>query len=186
MSGKNLVRNKNIATKYWLNLAAKDWLLWLDSDLTWTTEGLTRLLTTAEEKGPSIISGLGFQWSGNRIYPGFFRGYDKDGNLTIGGNERVDFSRDEPFRISAAGGGCMLIHREVLEVVEAQPHVEGYPWFFSGTNSMGGPTGYATLLSEVAIDKGYDVWLEPRFEVAHLEEIVVTSEFYDRWWEAKT
>jgi len=182
-SGKNLVRNKNVATQYWLDTRNGDWLLWLDSDLSWTQEGLAQLLETADEKGPSIISGLGFQWSGSKIYPGFFAGYDKDGTLTIGGdNERIDYPRDTAFKIPAAGGGCMLIHHEVFQAIKELPHTESYPWFFSGTDANGKVTGYAQQVSEGAKRKRYDVWCEPRFEVVHYEPIAVTSEFYDKWW----
>ena len=182
MSGKNLVRNKNIATKWWLASSKKDWLLWVDSDIEWTQEGLNQLLATADEKGPSIVSGLGFHWSGGVIYLGFFTGRNSRGELAIESNTHHDFPRDEPFKILAAGGGCMLIHRDVLWAVEKRPHIEGYPWFFSGTNKDGGPTGYATLLSEGTVAEGYDIWLEPRFGFKHFEPVAITADLYDRWW----
>ena len=182
MSGKNLVRNKNIATKWWLASRKKDWLFWVDSDIEWTQEGLDQMLDTADEKGPGIISGLGFHWSGVTPYLGFFNGRNSKGELAIEAGVHHDIPRDKPFKIVAAGGGCMLIHRDVLWAVEGRPHNEGYPWFYSATNAAGGPTGYATLLSEGAAAEGYDIWVEPRFEFKHYEPVAITRELYDRWW----
>ena len=182
MSGKNLVRNKNTATKWWLANSKKDWLLWVDSDLEWTQEGLNQLLATADEKGPSIVSGLIFQWSGSTLYPGFWIGRNSQGELVVETNTHYDFPRDEPFKIIAAGGGCILIHRDVLRAVEKRPHVEGYPWFFSGTTADGKQRGYARFLSEGAVAEGYDIWLEPRLELKHFEPMAITADLYDRWW----
>ncbi len=181
-SGKNLVLHKNIATQFWLDSSDKDWLLWVDSDLSWTQEGLTQLLETADEKGPSIVSGLVFQWSGTSLYPGFFVGRTSLGDLAIQANSWCEFPRDEPFKVPATGGGCVLIHREVLLAVEARPHTEGYPWYLSLTRADGKPGGYTAQLSEGASAEGYAIWVEPRSEFTHFEPVPITSELYDRFW----
>ena len=182
MSGKNLVRNKNLATQYWLDNKKKDWLLWLDADISWTTEGLSQLLATADDIGPSIMSGLAYQWSGSAIYPSFFMETNSAGDVAINSSTHQTFPRDKPFKILAAGGGMMLIHREVFASIQELPHIPGYPWFYSGTRENGSPEGYAKPISKKARKLGYDVWVEPRFEVTHYEYVGLTDEHYDRWW----
>jgi len=183
MHGKNLVRNKNHATKWWLASSKKDWLFWVDSDMAWTPAGLERLLATADEKGPGIISGLAFHWANSEApYLGFYYLRDATGEPALDASTYLDFPRDEPFKVLASGGGMMLVHRDVLYAVEGRPHVEGYPWFFSNTKKTGDPTPYALQLFKGATAEGYDIWIEPRCEVDHIEPIAITSKTYDRWW----
>lgn len=89
-----------------------DWLLFLDSDMTFPPDTIERLLS----HNKPIVSGLCFkrQWPPR---PTIYRSLDADMNSV------ANLTEWDPLqKIDAAGCACLLIRREVLEAVPA-------PWF---------------------------------------------------------
>jgi len=180
MSAKRLVLNKNVATNWWLNNSTTDWLLWIDQDMGWEPEDIQHLLDTAEEKGPAVISALCFGYMNGQIYPGFF--VERDGNrLKAVVNQYMQYPKDEAFEVDGTGGGFMLLHRNIFQAMYNEPHLEGYPYFYAQMEN-GKPHGYAQFFCKLATDLGFKIWIEPRAEVKHHQDIPLTSYMYDRWW----
>lgn len=92
-----------------------DWLLILDTDESITPEAFDKLIAPAHEKDRPVIAGLYFAaWKSDTLYPMplpmIFRR-----NNTGRYNSVFDFPDDDVIPVDAAGTGCLLIHRSVLE-----------------------------------------------------------------------
>ena len=182
ISGKALVRNKNFATKNWYHNSKNDWLLWVDQDMGWEPNDLAQLFATADEKGPSIVSALCYGWMDGNMYPSFFVDRDENNLLLAVTGQHLGFPDDEAFEVPGTGGGFMLIHREILGKMLQEPHIPGYAFFFAEEAADGRSQGYSQYLCKLAADLGYAIWIEPRCEAKHYEEIAITTEMYKRWW----
>jgi hypothetical protein len=109
-----------------------DWLFMIDSDEAISLEDFDKLCDTAHEKARPFVAGVYFgAAAGPDIYPEpvplIFR--DADGNRY---NAITDYPPNSVIPITAAGTGCLLVHRSVFEAIRerATPH-QGprYCWF---------------------------------------------------------
>jgi GT2 family glycosyltransferase len=68
--------------------------------------------------------------------------------------------------VAAAGTGCMLIHRHVLEAIPK-------PWFEMGRTSDGGLTGEDLEWSKKLRDHGFKILLDADTRIGHIAQVVV-------------
>lgn len=106
-----------------------DWLFMIDSDEAITLEAFDKLLATAHETERPFVAGVYFgAANGPDIYPEpvplIFKNAEGNRYFPI-----VDFPEDSVIPITAAGTGCILVHRSVLEAIRerATPH-QGPRW----------------------------------------------------------
>ncbi len=83
---------------------------------------------------------------------------------------------NEPYKITAAGGGCLLVRKEVLVDV-------GYPWFENHYQEIFKNDGNGLRNGEdvdfcmKVVEKGYDIYAEPSVICKHYNQVDMT-EFY--------
>lgn len=108
-----------------------DWLFMIDSDEAITLEDFDKLVETAHDKLRPFVAGVYYgAANGPDIYPEpvplIFK--DAEGNRYF---PISDYPENAVIPITAAGTGCMLVHRSVFEAIQkrATPH-QGPRWCF--------------------------------------------------------
>lgn len=129
VEGGLLSRQRNEIAKHFLDEMTAEWLLMVDSDEQITPQAFDKLLSAAHADERPVVAGLYFgTWPGNLLpqpVPHLYRRAD-DGVSVV---PVMDYPRDQIIAIDAAGTGCILVHRRVLEAIreQADPH-EGRDW----------------------------------------------------------
>lgn len=130
-----LSKQRNRVVKQFLDGTKSDWLLLIDSDEQLTLEAFDKLLETAHDKERPIVAGLVFAGFGiegapyPKPVPAIFQDAP-EGFLPL-----YKYDKDSVFEIDAAGTGCLLIHRSVLEKMrETADKNQGtdWCWFWDG------------------------------------------------------
>jgi predicted O-methyltransferase YrrM len=146
-------------------------ILWVDDDNIPREKDLIKLI----EDDLPIVSGLYFRRA--EPYEPIIMVKRENGRGT---ERRPDLYRSKegkPFKIHSTGMGFMLIRREVIEKVKSL----GMPLF-----DIRGGFGEDIWFCNQCHGAGYDVWLDPRVEVAHLgEKVMVTGKTYDEFYNRK-
>jgi len=128
-----LSKQRNRLVKQFLETKS-DWLLMMDSDEQLPVSSFDKLVEAAHEKERPIVAGL--------VFASFETGYPypqpvptifqdaPEGFLPLN-----KYDKDSLFQVDAAGTGCLLIHRSVLEKMrdEADEHQgKDWCWFWDG------------------------------------------------------
>ena len=130
-----LSKQRNRVVKQFLDGTKSDWLLLIDSDEQLTLEAFDKLLETAHDKERPVVAGLVFAGFGiegapyPKPVPAIFQDAP-EGSLPL-----YKYDKDSVFEIDAAGTGCLLIHRSVLEKMrETADANQGtdWCWFWDG------------------------------------------------------
>lgn len=146
-----------------------DYVLWLDSDMVFAPDTLTRLLEHLRN-GKDIISGVYFRRTlpytpviFKELTPERDTGYD-------------DYPDNDVFTVAGAGFGCIAMKTEVLIKMAL---CEGN-WFT--------PEGkYGEDLSFCLRAKrcGYDIWCDSKIKCGHIGHAIITEEVYKMIGEPK-
>lgn len=129
VEGGLLSRQRNEIVKHFVDDMSAEWLLMLDSDEVITTQAFDKLVGAAHADERPVVAGLYFgTWPGNLLpkpVPHLYR-QAEDGVSVV---PVLDYPRDTLIDVDAAGTGCLLVHRSVLEAIRAsaEPH-EGHDW----------------------------------------------------------
>ena len=131
VEGGLLSRQRNEVVKGFLDKGSAQWLLMVDSDEILSVEAFDKLVAAAHEVDRPVVAGLYFGTVPNpegllaTPVPHFYRRAD-DGVMVT---PVVDYPHDRLVEIDAAGTGCLLVHRSVLEKIRdhADPS-EGDAW----------------------------------------------------------
>lgn len=128
-----LSKQRNRLVKQFLKTKS-DWLLMMDSDEQLPVSSFDKLIEAAHEKDRPVIAGLvfasfdtGFPYP--KPVPTIFQDAP-EGFLPLN-----NYDKDSLFQIDAAGTGCLLIHRSVLEAIrdDADQHQgTDWCWFWDG------------------------------------------------------
>lgn len=162
----NAARTRN--GNYFLQSGA-EYALLLDSDMIWRPSDIVRLRRTARELGAKIVSGLYFGQQYGRLIPiAYAQPPDKQTLLPYA----VVPSMSEPFKVDGAGGGCLLVHRDVYKAVaETTKGTTAYLWqediYNPATDTQMGEDLVFCLRAKEA---GFDTWVEPRAIFGHLKK----------------
>ena len=130
-----LSKQRNRVVKQFLDGTKSDWLLLIDSDEQLSLEAFDKLLETAHDKERPVVAGLVFAGFGiegapyPKPVPAIFQDAP-EGFLPL-----YKYDKDSVFEIDAAGTGCLLIHRSVLEKMRETADVNqgtDWCWFWDG------------------------------------------------------
>jgi len=130
-----LSKQRNRVVKQFLDGTKSDWLLLIDSDEQLTLEAFDKLLETAHDKERPVVAGLVFAGFGiegapyPKPVPAIFQDAP-EGFLPL-----YKYDKNSVFEIDAAGTGCLLIHRSVLEKMRETADKNQGPdwcWFWDG------------------------------------------------------
>lgn len=162
-------RSRNVIVKNFLDEVKTPWLLLVDSDERLPLDAFFTLIDTAHDKERPIVAGL--------VFAAFF---DNQDNLrpvptlyrmteTLGLQPIDDYPINSVIEVDAAGTGCLLIHRSVLERMreEATPNQgKDWAWFVEGAIE-GTYFGEDLLFSKRLKSMGYTIHAHTGAILAH-------------------
>jgi len=154
-----------------------EWILWMDSDMTFPKETLVELFRVAEEKNTKMVTGIYYQRKNQNLPVLWSRG-DQTEHVGLSGmeNKRADVNKyvgafcfphpdkTEPFKVHAAGFGCVLVHRSVFEVLDR-------PWF----KFLPGVCSEDFYFFVNAKEAGFDLWATPKLDLGHIGDAPIIT-----------
>lgn len=162
-----------------------EWIFWMDSDMVFDPDTLVKLFKVAEDKQAKMVTGIYYQRKGMNWPCLWSRGEDLENgektglgspksktNKYVGTFRIVHKDAKEPFKVHAAGFGCVLVHRSVFEVLPR-------PWF----TFLKGVCSEDFYFFVNAHDMGFDLWAEPSITLGHLGDSPVITK-HDFWEKA--
>lgn len=159
-SARNIICQQAIEGGY-------DYVLWLDSDMVFPTDILTKLLNDIE--GRDMVTGLYFR----RVTPFSPVLFSE---LSIKGNEckfsGVDNYPADIFEVAGAGMGCMLMRTEVLKKIAEE---EGPVWF-APMGNVGEDCAFAIR----ARRNGFKMYCDPNIKLGHVSHTIITEADYGK------
>lgn len=144
-----------------------DYILWLDSDMTFEPDTLERML--AEIKPETILTGLYFR----RVAPFHPVLFDKL-EVKEDGCEWSDFENipDKPFEVGGCGFGCVLMPIEAIVSVSLN-----FKQLFTPVHGMGEDLAFCWR----ARQSGFKIICDPSISLGHVGHTVVNRDFYDTY-----
>lgn len=140
-----------------------DYVLWLDSDMTFPQDMLVKMLEHMKDK--DIVSGIYFR----RVppyKPVLFSQVDPDADPSWIG---YDDYPSQPFELEGIGFGCVLMKTSVLCAIGL---TQG-SWF-SPVAGFGEDLSFCIR----ARNAGYKIWCDPSLACGHVSHTVITEGFY--------
>ena len=149
--------------------AEADYVLWLDSDMTFPENFLGRMMKTVQEKKIDFLSGLYFRRS-EPYSPVIFDKLEPVEN----GCSWTEFKEipKEIFKIGGCGFGGVLMSSDVILSVAAK-----FGRMFDPLPGMGEDLSFCWRAREC----GYDLWCDPSLEMGHVGTTVITRGFYEAY-----
>ncbi len=168
---------RNTLTETFLK-SPTEWMFWMDSDMTFPEDTLVKLFKVAEDKNAKMVTGIYYQRKGMNYPVLWSRGEElvesptKTGlgtsrsatNKYVGTFVFPHPDKKEPFKVHAAGFGCVLVHRSVFEVMPR-------PWF----QFLKGTCSEDFYFFVNAAELGFELWAEPTIDLGHIGDAPVIT-----------
>lgn len=132
-------RSRNVVVLNYLKQTKAEWILLVDSDERLPVEVFNLLCDTAHDKDRKVVSGLVFAAFFDaddllRPVPTIYRQTENEGLQAMD-----DYPINEVIEVAAAGTGCLLIHRSVIELMQKNSNVnQGTDWGWFVEGAIGG------------------------------------------------
>ena len=148
-----------------------EWSFWLDSDMLVPPDTIVELIKVAREKDAKIASGIYYQRKGKNYPVLWSRGTPLENGEISGDVERAKNNKyvgaftvpgqkcKEPFKVHAAGFGCILVHRNVFETLPK-------PWF----QFIHGVCSEDFYFLVNAKEAGFETWAVPSLRIGHMAD----------------
>lgn len=138
-------------------------LFLVDADVIMPQDGLMRMMKDEKD----IVTGLYFQ----RPFPHSPVAFKKSGDKYV---PFEDYKQNELNEIDAAGTGCLLIRREVLEKMKDKlPKQNGVPQFFTSHPGLSDDSYFF----EKAKETGFKTFVDTNVKCGHVEMVTI-GEFH--------
>lgn len=163
-AGSLVYTSRNELAKKALEFNA-DYVLWLDSDIVFQADILTRMLKDIE--GRDIITGLYFR----RVRP-FTPVLNKKLEMDEDGVVQFEDYEDYPddiFEIAGCGFGCVLMRTPILFAV-----FSSYGAPFTPVPGMGEDLSFCWRARQL----GYKIHCDPGIKLGHVGQQVISEDFY--------
>lgn len=167
--GSLIYDSRNRLAEYAVRIDA-DYILWLDSDMTFPPDVLERMMKVMDEnKDIDILTGLYFRRS-TPFTPVAFDVLETDekGELVF---ENMDDVPDGIREVAGCGFGCVLMKTDCLFDIAGK---EGPVWFSPLAN-----VGEDCAFCMRARKYGYKIYIDPSIEFGHMGYAAVTRQFYE-------
>ncbi len=167
---------RNQITKYAIDKGGFDYILWLDSDMTFGPDLLEKLKADIEGEEDGIkkmaVTGLCF---GRRppFKPCIYKHLDvrKEGLLvTPECDPMYDYPRDSVFEVEACGFACVLMRLDMLEAMG----IYGVPFF--PVYGMGEDLTFCYRAKKLDMQ----FWCDSRLKIGHIMRVIVDEQFRDQ------
>jgi len=129
-SGGGITRGRNRAVHEFLTQTNDDWLLFIDSDMSFTVDDFNLIAHHAHERKAPVVGGLCFGLSG--FYAGPFPTIVPTMFMATGRGDYEplwDYPQSTMVEVDATGCAFLLIHRKVLEKVQKDSGLGRWSWF---------------------------------------------------------
>ncbi len=174
-SGPRIAVGRNSLVEHFLATGA-DWLVMLDTDMSFGPDAIDRLLQAAHPQDRPIVGGLAIAGGRDGWFP----------TLTVVTQEGVisritDYPPDQLVPVDATGAACLVIHRTVFEKL-AQEHAAPWQWFMEasyGEQAVGEDFTFG-LRARAA---GFPVYVHTGIPFGHCKEVTVTVDWWRNWIE---
>lgn len=173
-AGANLSQPRNNLVQLFMGFKA-EWLLMLDSDMTFPADGLDRLIDKADPHERPIVGGLCFGLeSDGKHTPTLFDVFKGPDGLPQVGRYR-EWEPDSLMRVAGTGTAFLLIHRRVFEAFDAFEAPEGATAFnkafpyFQETEYFDKPIGEDLTFCFRAGFLGFPVYVDTSLHVGHIK-----------------
>jgi hypothetical protein len=178
-----LSKQRNRVVKQFLEMTDSDWLLMLDSDEQLSLEAFDALCDTAHDKERPVVAGLVFAGFGvpGKTYPKPVPAIFQDspqGFLPL-----YKYDKNSVFEIDAAGTGCLMVHRSVLEKMRevADPNQgKDWCWFWDGPVN-GDWIGEDLLFSRRIKSLGYPIHVNTSVILPHQKSFWLDESHHEAW-----
>lgn len=166
-SGVNITKARNRAVSVFLEEYKHcSWLWFCDTDMVFEPDLLHRLVARAIQTEAKILGALAVILTADGVIPTLFQ--DDPETIT---QVLLDWPDDVVAEVAATGTGCLLIHREVLETMQANAGGSNNCWF--GEELRYGASGSEWWIGEDltfclrAREAGYPVHVDCTTHVGH-------------------
>ena len=189
-SGPRVAEARNQIVDYFAEKhPTSEWLLMLDSDMTFPEYLVEKLMEVADPEEAPIVGGLCFAGGrANDPYPTVYRAVqiDKDGQQYASIERVYDYPRNAMVKVGATGGACLLMHRSALGAIgnhfgkTPEGAQNPYPWFAEGVHGPNGePWGEDIVFCLRALQLGIPVWVHTGVKLGHVKTHIIDEEYYD-------
>ena len=161
---------RNQLTQYALEKGGYDFVLWLDSDMTFEPDLLERLM--ADIDGKQAVTGLCF---GRRppFKPCIYKSIrvEKEGlGVMPHADNWYDYPRDQLFEVEGFGFACVLMRIDMLDAMS----VYGIPFF--PVAGLGEDLSFCWRARQLDIR----LWCDSRLKIGHIMRLSVDENFRDQ------
>lgn len=167
-----------------------EWLLMVDSDMTFEPDFLEKMLAVADPKEVPILGALAFAQGDNDSppYPTIYREIPAENGYVHVGPVR-EYPPDRLVKCGATGAAGLLIHRGVLAAMQ-QPWPKGfgtredgtenpYPWFSEGLASPDGrQLGEDIAFCRRAVHMGIPIHVHTGIKMGHMKTFELDEAYY--------
>lgn len=162
----SLVEENRIAL---LALAEGDWLLMLDTDMTFPHD-IAETLDKHIQDGKDLVSGLYFLgYEQVSMSPALYSPQTTDRTPAV---RYADYPKDSVFEIGGCGGGCMMIGKKIIDDFKENNQVNES---FRRMWKMGVHVGEDLSFCYRVRDKGYKLWCDSTVKAGHLRPYALTE-----------
>lgn len=156
-----------------------DWLLQIDSDMSFPANLLDEMLAVADVEERPIIGGHCYMWRGESgplptMWGQIPGGSDADMVLI------ENYPKGGLVKVGATGGACTLIHRRVFEAIQASDPDYPLPWYEEGFNGDD-PVGEDVMFCVRARRAGFDIYVHTGLDIGHEKLMTMNHEFFADW-----
>jgi GT2 family glycosyltransferase len=183
VEGSGLIsRMRNEIVSTFLNQTNSDWLLMIDSDEKIDSITFKKLIDAAHHIERPVMAGLVFAaFNSVDIYP---EPVPSIYNAVEGGFAPIsNYPVDEVIRIDAAGTGCLLVHRSVLEKIQefSTEHEAGKWCWFQDFPIDGTWWGEDLIFCSRVNNAGFPIHAHTGAILPHRKSFWLTNEHHDRF-----
>ncbi len=175
-SGPRIAHARNVLVRKFLTderYKHAEWLLMLDTDITFDKEMVTELLSnvrTPEGKiRRPVVGGLYFGGGHGSVFPLMFDIVDPKANDGNPIKYITDWIPGETIEVDATGAGCLLMHRETLEAM-ANLYPEPHIWFAESVHN-GREFGEDWTFCVRVRQMGLPIYVNTAVEIGHMKAV---------------
>jgi len=177
-SSANISNARNGVVRQFLEKSTADWLLMIDTDMSFPPDAVDRLLVNASRSRAPIVGGLCFGVEDGELFPTLYDvREDADGVHMVRYHE---YPADSMFQVAATGAAFLLMHRDALQRIgqaQADAGNTAYPWF-QETALNGAPMGEDVTFCLRAGMLGIPVWVDTGLPIGHMKSYELTEAKY--------
>lgn len=166
VSGPRISTSRNNVVRAFLADCSAEYLLMLDSDMTFTPDDIRSLVLAAQREDAHVVGGLCFSVDDDgRIFPTIYEGDPP--------KRTYSYRKDSLQEVSATGAACLLMSRTLLE--DMAKNCPGPHEFFQETTHKGGEFGEDVTFCVRARHLGYRIYVHTGVQLGHCKTFQLTA-----------